>query len=419
MLLPCGSNNLHIDDVCIDWTGLSLEAERLLGSAAQFAGLRVMFAISDIKTALAAVVYGMIHELDWGVIELSRVNNFLRTSFTEAGVTLINVSNGESVGVPPDLGEVVPGRITVMTSGTTGNSKLIAHSPATLNTFNRARSLPPNLWFVPYQLGTYAWYQMVMLGLFMPMQHLALGDSSDLAHSFEKVLSKHKVTAISSTPTFWRHILMSIDEETITHAPLLSISLGGEVVDQAILDRLSALYPDACIRHIYASSESGSAIVVSDGRAGFDRMILDQPDRTIQIKISQGRLFVRSPFGQLLSEGEWIDTGDLVAIRGERVHFLGRANGEMVNVGGQKAFPADIQALLLGHPSVLWAQVTGRRAPMVGQLPSASVVLSVQMDACTAEVMLIAYCAESLPDYAIPRFWDFPLSVPLGASLKS
>ncbi len=91
----------------------------------------------------------------------------------------------------------------------------------------------------------------------------------------------------------------------------------------------------------------------------------------------------------------------------------------MINVGGQKANPPEIEAHLLRHPDVLWAQVKARRAPLVGHLPMATVVLRRPMDEAEAEAMLIAHCEGQLADYAIPRIWDFPDHVPLRASLKS
>jgi acyl-CoA synthetase (AMP-forming)/AMP-acid ligase II len=412
----------------MDWAGLLAEAAQNLGAPARYAGLRLIFVVASARAALAALVYGLAHGLDCGVIETTRLSPEVGTRFAEAGVVLIDADCGAVLGQgghsdaeprPGNDAAHVPGRVTVLTSGTTGLLKLIPHSVATLNTFDRVKSLPANSWFLPYQIGSYAWYQMVALGLFMPDQDLVPGDFSDLAASFAAALQRGTVTAISSTPTFWRHALMSIDADLLTNAPLRRLSLGGEIVDQAILDRLAALYPQAQIRHIYASSEAGAAIVVTDGRAGFAESLLHQADGRIGLKIEEGRLFIRSPYGNRAAGGDWIDSGDLVENREGRIYFCGRAGNSMINVGGQKAFPADIEAHLLSHPDVIWAQVTARRAPLVGYLPVARVVLGRKLDAEAAETMLTAHCQTRLADYAVPRLWDFPDTVPIRASLKS
>jgi len=402
-----------------DWAAALAEATTRAGDPLRFGGLRLVFVVQTMRAAMAAVAYGMAHDLDWGVIEAGRLSPEVEERFAQAGVTLLEAETGATIGQPPQPGDVVPGRITVLTSGTTGLLKLIPHSHATLNTFDRVRDLPANGWFLPYQIGSYAWYQMVALGLFVPGQDLIPGDFTDLAGSFAAALRSGAVTAVSSTPTFWRHALMSVDEDILASAPLRTISLGGEIVDQPILDRLAGLYPDAKIRHIYASSEAGAAIVVSDGRAGFDAALLAKNGGTIGIRAEEGRLFIRSPYGNQGASGGWIDTGDLVEERDGRIYFCGRAGNTMINVGGQKAFPSDIEAHLMAHPQVVWAEVTARRAPMVGHLPVASVVLRDPMDPEAAEVMLTRHCEGKLAEYAVPRLWDFPARIPMRSSLKS
>lgn len=413
------ANRLHLPRGTVTWDSLGAETAGRLGDPAAFAGRRVVFVLETMAEALGAVAYGMAADLDFGVIEAARLSPDVETRFAENGVQLVSVRDGAALGQPPAAGSVQPGRVTVLTSGTTGLLKLIPHDRASLNTFDRVADLPANSWFLPYQIGSYAWYQMVGLGLFVAGQDLVPADFSDLAGSFETAIRQGLVTAISSTPTFWRHALMTLGPELLAQAPLRAISMGGEIVDQAILDRLAALYPAARIRHIYASSEAGAAIVVTDGRAGFDATLLDRAGGPVALKLEEGRLFIRSRYGNSAGAGDWIDSGDLVEEREGRVYFLGRAGNAMINVGGQKAFPPDIEAHLLRHPDVLWAQVKARRAPLVGHLPMATVVLRRPMDEAEAEAMLIAHCEGQLADYAIPRIWDFPDHVPLRASLKS
>ena len=147
--------------------------------------------------------------------------------------------------------------------------------------------------------------------------------------------------------------------------------------------------------------------------------MLDDPQRKIGVKVEDGRLFIRSKYANRNSGDAWVDTGDLIEIRGERAYFCGRAGTTMINVGGQKAFPNDVEAHLMTHPSVAWTKVTARKAPLVGHLPVATVVLTEQMNAEEAEKMLAAHCAGKLADYAIPRFWNFVETIPLSSSLKS
>ncbi|MBX9740481.1 MAG: long-chain fatty acid--CoA ligase, partial [Beijerinckiaceae bacterium] len=220
-----------------------------------------------------------------------------------------------------------------------------------------------------------------------------------------------------------RFMLMSVAPNVLSRSGLKTISLGGEIVDQAILDRLRAQFPASAIRHIYASSEAGAAIVVTDGLAGFPASLLDVADSEIGLSVRDGRLFVRSAFSSHApaeTGDAWRDTGDLVEMVDGRVHFRGRVSATIINVGGMKAFPAEVEAQLMRHPDVVWAQVFARRAPMVGSLPSARIVLSNARKAdAEAEAELTDYMQARVPAYAVPRFWQFLDNIPVKASLKS
>jgi acyl-coenzyme A synthetase/AMP-(fatty) acid ligase len=416
-------NSVHADGVHKTWQ------ERLRDAEIQLAPLldrllakRIVFLVDDSADAVNAFAFGLQHDLDFGILEAHRLSPELSQRLDELGLARVSVRDGSIEGF--EVAESrQPGRISVMTSGTTGTVKAIDHSWQTLNTLVRVKENPQRFWFVPYQPGSYAWYQMLCLGAFTPGQDLYCGSSSEPVESFAEAL-KAGVTAVSSTPTFWRYAFFNIDDALVCNARLETISLGGEIVDQAILDQLRTAFPEASIRHIYASSEAGAAIVVADGQAGFPVSRLNQDDgSTLQVKVEDGRLYIRSPFTTAAAAGkaaDWVDTGDLVEIRGDRVYFLGREESSMINVGGMKAFPSEIEAQLLKHPNVLWAQVYARKSPLTGSLPAARVVLrQPPADPEREQAELAAFLRESLPEHAVPRFWTFEQEMHLKASLKS
>lgn len=416
-LLP--SNTVLFDGDEFSWGELVDETLRKIRDIDQFRQQRVIFVASNELEAVSFVATGISQRLDFGVVDSSRLSVDLKSRLSESGIALASVHGVDAqYGTPK--GDIQPGRISVLTSGTTGLPKLVSHTPDSLNTFDRVRTLDQNSWFVPYQIGSYAWYQMVALGLFVDGQRVVLPRSHELMESFERALRAQSITAVSSTPTFWRQAAMSIDLDVFKASTVASISLGGEIVDQAILDFLSTTFPAAKIKHIYASSETGAAIVVSDGLAGFDAGILnDSTDRPVSVRIVNARLQVRSRYGNSDAAGTWVDTGDVVERVGDRVFFRGRADNQMINVGGQKAFPAVIEGVLLSHPNVVWAQIVAKRAPLMGYLPAANLVLKPGISPERAEIELSQFCEAQLPEYAVPRLWNFLDAVPIRASLKS
>ncbi|WP_241668248.1 AMP-binding protein [Pedococcus bigeumensis] len=304
-----------------------------------------------------------------------------------------------------------PGRVWLLTSGTTGRPKRVPHTLAGLTTV--AGEQPPRRWLCPYTPGAYAWWQVVTLSLAHPGQDVVFAEPERDAE-WPTLALDHDVDAVSGTPTFWRQALLR-DPERMARLPLRQVTLGGEPVDQAVLDRLAALYPAARISWIYASSEAGAAIAVHDGLAGFPAVWLGRevPDRA-RLEVRDGELHVASPVGAAGFDG-LRPTGDRAEIHGDRVHVTGRVGTDEINVGGSKVSAASVRAVLLAHPAVAWAQVRGRRAPVVGQLVSADVVLT--RPAEIAE--LTAWSAARLPEHAVPRRLRVLDAIPLRESLKS
>jgi acyl-CoA synthetase (AMP-forming)/AMP-acid ligase II len=411
------SNYVSAGDIRATWAQHASSAEtRLQSLGPQLSANRLLFKVKMPVEAIECVALAAMSQLDFSVVTPDRLTPDLEAMLTQSGLAIV-----EDATLRPGGSSPTHGRVSVLTSGTTGLPKLVEHSWQTLNTMTRARA-EERTWFVPYQPGTYAWFQMVCLGLFTPEQHLVLADPHDPINSFLNALDGG-VTAVSSTPTFWRYALLNIDEDAFRRSALAVITLGGEIVDQELLDQLRRLFPRAAIRHIYASTEAGAAIVVNDGLAGFpiERLNEEKAGHGADLKIQSSRLHVRSAFTSASSLGDgsqWIDTGDLVEVRGDRVYFLGRESG-MINVGGLKVMPSEIEDALLAHPDVLWAQVRARHAPIVGEVPAAQVVMRGPPDPGRDESLLVAHLSARLQPHAIPRAWKFLTDIPLGPGQKS
>ncbi len=355
---------------------------------------------------------------DGMVLPRERLTDSVLRRLAAEGLTIVDVASGR-VRHRGD-GSVVPGRVHLLTSGSTGEPKLIRHTWASLFTMARVRAPRATRWLLTYQAGTYAWYQLVTALLFMPGQSLVLPGGAEPAEMLA-LAARHGVSAISSTPTFWRVALLQATAPEIEQLRpgLERVTLGGEPVDQAILDQLRALFPAAQLVHIYASAEAGASIVVSDGRAGFPAAWLDDPARSPQLRVVDGRLWIRSAQAAIGFE-DWRDTEDVAEIREGRVHLVGRAGHATINVGGAKALAADIERVLLDHPFVLWCRVRGVRAPLVGQLVAAEIVARPEHAAePLPEPELTAYCAERLPPHMVPRVWERLERIPAAANWKT
>lgn len=363
--------------------------------------------------ALPAVAAHALTGAELLVVARGRMEQVLRAELLEAG---FNVVEGDEVERSQSPRDPADGRLWLLTSGSTGRPKRIGHTLSSLTTVTG--DLPPRRWLCPYSPGTYAWWQVVTLGLGAPGQDLVVVDPADL-EGWVPAAVEHGVTAASGTPTFWRQTLMSHGDE-LARVPLEQVSLGGEPVDQAVLDQLRELFPAARVSWIYASSEVGASIVVHDGRAGFpvewlDREVEGRP----RIRVVDGELVISSPHHGEGLEGA-VRTGDAVVVEDGRVLITGRTSADEINVGGAKVSAGVVRAVLQAHPDVVWAHVRGRKAPLVGKMVVADVVLrSGETSAPETLTSINRWCTERLPDYGVPRRIKLLESIPAKETLKS
>jgi len=158
----------------------------------------------------------------------------LDAALHEAGLAIVHL-DGErlSLDPAPELGPSTPGRIWLLTSGSTGRPKHVAHTLASLTTVGGDQ--PDRTWLCPYTPGSYAWWQVVTLALANPGQNVVFIEPDELS-DWAQIAVRNGVTSISGTPTFWRQSLMH-SGETVRGLDLGQATLGGEPVDQRIIDQ--------------------------------------------------------------------------------------------------------------------------------------------------------------------------------------
>ncbi|MEE3623283.1 hypothetical protein UCD39_04690 [Nitrospirillum sp. BR 11752] len=195
-------------------------------------------------------------------------------------------------------------------------------------------------------------------------------------------------------------------------------------MDQALLDRLAASFPDATLRHIYASTEAGSLFAVSDGRAGFPAAWLETGVEGTDLAIRDGVLHVRGPRlavaladERLLTDADgWYATGDRVEVVGDRVLFRGREDG-VVNVGGVKVMPDAVEALIQAVPGIADAAIRVQASPITGHLLTAQLVAAPGQDPTVLRPLVVAALA-GLSPAARPRRLEFVTDLELSPSGK-
>lgn len=299
----------------------------------------------------------------------------------------------------------------LFTSGTTGAPKLVPHTLPGLTGPIGPVGDPPSspgaggaVWSTFYDIRRYGGLQVLLRAL-LGGGSLVLSDAAEAPAAFLARAGAAGVTHISGTPSHWRRALMSGAAARIAPA---YVRLSGEIADQAVLDQLQAAYPAARVAHAFASTEAGVAFDVTDGLAGFPAAWVGAGG-PVELRVADGTLRIRSgrtAIGYLgaarpLADADgFIDTGDIVARQGDRYHFLGRVGG-VINVGGQKVYPEEVEAALHAHPAVRAARVRARHSPITGALVAAEVVVDGPADDALRGAVLQA-CRARLAPHKVP-----------------
>jgi acyl-coenzyme A synthetase/AMP-(fatty) acid ligase len=308
----------------------------------------------------------------------------------------------------------------LLTSGTTGTPKLVVHTLQSLGGAlpTQAPSGAQSVWSTFYDIRRYGGLQIYLRAV-LSGSPLVLSSSGEPTPDFLARAAAAGVTHISGTPSHWRRALMS------GHAAILKpqyVRLSGEVADQAVLDNLRAVYPNARIAHAFASTEAGVAFDVNDGLAGFPLAFVDNPSGEIELKVVDHTLRIRSRRnaarylgaepGVLVSDDGYVDTGDMVELKDGRYYFRGRVGG-VINVGGLKVYPEEVESVLNADPRVRMSLVRARRNPITGAVVVADVVLANPASPAPSDAPdavkndLLDACRRTLAAHKVPAMLRF------------
>jgi acyl-CoA synthetase (AMP-forming)/AMP-acid ligase II len=324
-----------------------------------------------------------------------------------------------------------PTEWVLLTSGTTSTPKMIVHNLASLTapigiTTNPGTSV---VWGTFYDIRRYGGLQ-IFLRAVMGSGSLVLSSATEPVADHLMRLGQHAVTHLSGTPSHWRRALMSPAARQI--APQY-VRLSGEIADQPILNTLHSFYPKAAISHAFASTEAGVGFEVNDGLAGFPAALLGR-HAGVEMKVCNDSLHIRSnraasrylggENGRLADDEGFVDTGDIVELRGDRYYFLGRRNG-VINVGGLKVYPEEVESVINRHPAVRMSLVRSRKNPITGSLVAAEVMLKKApepdgADGRTAAIRMeiLEICRENLASHKIPASVRYVASFEVAAAGK-
>jgi long-chain acyl-CoA synthetase len=221
-----------------------------------------------------------------------------------------------------------------------------------------------------------------------------------------QAIEQHRVELLPASPTFLNLLLISEAYERHDLSSLRLVTYGTEVMPESTLQRMHELLPDVRLLQTYGLSELGilrskskdsGSLWVKVGGEGFETKV---EDGTLWIRAQSamlGYLNAPSPF----DEQGWMNTGDMVEVDGDYIRILGRKS-EIINVGGQKVYPAEVESVLLQMDNVKDAVVSAERNPITGSIVTARVNLFEPEEPAAFRKRMRAFCHDRLAAYKIP-----------------
>lgn len=221
-----------------------------------------------------------------------------------------------------------------------------------------------------------------------------------------QAIANHRVEMLPTSPTFLNLLLISEAYKRYDLSSLKLVTYGTEVMPESTLQRLHQIFPNLRLQQTYGLSELGilrskskdsGSLWVKVGGEGFETKIVDGILWIRAQSAMLGYLNAPSPFDE---EG-WMNTGDMVEVEGEYVRILGRKS-EIINVGGQKVYPAEVESVLLQMDNVRDAVVIGEKNPITGNIVTARVNLFEPEDSKAFKQRLRVFCRDKLASFKIP-----------------
>ncbi|OAM92872.1 Acyl-CoA synthetase (AMP-forming)/AMP-acid ligase II [Pelosinus fermentans] len=220
-------------------------------------------------------------------------------------------------------------------------------------------------------------------------------------------IEKYHVATLPTSPTFINLLLLSEAYKLFDLSSLTLVTYGTEVMPESTLLRFNQLFPNVRLLQTYGLSEIGimrskskssESLWVKIGGEGFETRIVNN---ILEIKANSammGYLNAPSPF---TADG-WFHTGDVVEVDGEYMKILGRKS-EMINVGGEKVYPAEIESVLQLMDGVEDVAISAERNPITGNLVKARVKLKTEETIGEFRKRMREFCKGKLEGFKVPQ----------------
>lgn len=222
------------------------------------------------------------------------------------------------------------------------------------------------------------------------------------------LIQEHQIHVLPTSPTFLNMMLIDQVDSRYDLSSLKMITYGTEAMPKSLLDKLKRAFPKTKLVQTFGTSETG---IVQTSSLSSESLAIKLDDPTIEYKVIDSELWLRSKTQILgyinasmesFTDDGWFKTGDLVKeIENGYIEIIGRKK-EVINVGGLKVLPTEVESVLLEMDEVSDCMVYSESSAITGQIVVADVVLASRLLPKDARQAIRKFCRNRLDEYKVP-----------------
>ena len=368
-----------------------------------FVSIALFFALYENKNIIAPITSTSQKEID-GKLKESFSTKIINLENEKLVIT--NIKSEASHKIINDLQTSKCAGLILFSSGSTGAPKAMIHNLDTLvDSYGDKKQKQINM--LVFLMFDHIGGINTMLNI-LSMNATMIIPQNRNADDICKLIEEYKIAVLPSSPTFLNLILINRSYEKYDLSSLRMITYGTETMPEGLLNKLKAVFSKVKFLQTFGTSETGIAATSSKSSSSTFMKI---DDENLEYKIVDNELWLRSKtqiLGYLNRSMEsftndgWFKTGDLVELDNEGfIKIIGR-NKEIINVGGQKVLPSEVESVLLGMDEIEDCLVYGEQNAITGQSVSCDVVLKHGIDDSGFKILVRKFCKDKLDNFKIP-----------------
>ena len=383
----------------LDKHNISSKVVVILGDYS-FYNLALFFALYENKNIIVPITSN-IKKVQDDFIKESFCQTIIKTD--ERNLLIQDLKTTSSHNMIDNLREKNSSGLILFSSGSTGKPKAMIHNLDTLiDSFKDKKEKSMNmLVFLMFDHigGLNTVFNALCMGACLIIPKIK--DAKTIC----ELIEKYKIMVLPSSPTFLNLILISEEYKNYDLSSLRMITYGTETMPQSLLLKLKEVFPKVKFLQTFGTSETGISTTSSKSS---NSLFMKLEDINGEYKIVENELWLRSKtqvlgylnasMDSFTSDG-WFKTGDLVEVDGEYIKIIGRAK-EVINVGGQKVLPAEVESIILEMEEISDCMVYGEKNAITGQTVVCDVVLNKNIENIKKRVRV--FCKDRLDAYKIP-----------------